>query len=284
MNPSKRCGWLMWLFFAIGFFGWQICHAQNSTLNDKFTFYCKMDDDGVWTDEIGTNDLVENSVNATTASGIVNLGFDSYVPTNQYYLYHADAAEFSFGDVSMGIVCSLIFGSEFSDFPGVVTKDNVTSGNRNYGILWWKSTDTFSFYRGTTGTSIISADVVITPAPLGDTLIIIGWFNKDVDRVYLRIWDMNTEIGFDSTDYVGTAYDSGVQIQFGRLAGSYNGDWILDEVGIFSSIPTTQEQNDYVAAMRNGDSFPLPDTTPQEEEPATEVKRTFDTFDGFKTW
>lgn len=232
--------------------------AQNPT--PKIVAFWALDDDGTWADVVGSQNLTDNNGGVTNVAGVVGNGA-SFNGTANTFLYVADAAANSFGNVSMGITCWVKISAENVAYSGAVVKDLTSSGNRPYSLTYTAADGAWRFTRGTSaaGTGIDKA-VGSVGYVVGSWYFVAGWHNASTNRLYLRVYSTSALVSFDSVAVTGTPYDASIDLRIGTLvAEEFNG--IIDEVALWNAVPTISDLEN-IWNSGAGRAFPYPDLTP----------------------
>lgn len=224
-------------------------NVSHAALTTNLVSYWKLDESsGTRVDSPGANDLTDNNTVAA-AAGIINNGADFEKDTSEY-LNITDASQTG---LEGGASWSISFWAKFeSDFAAngetrtIVNKTGGSDGTRGYTLSFRRvdafGGDVIQFTTSTDGTNANNNNYFVAAAIAIGTLE--HWvITINTTGTTITVYRDNSLVG--STAINGAAFDNtgDFSIGAGYDAGSFNSyfDGILDEVGIWSRIITTDE-------------------------------------------
>jgi hypothetical protein len=220
--------------------------TSNSLLND-LSNYWKLEEGGSTprADSAGSSPLTPSAGLAavSTVAGKIGLCQPLYSPENRY-LYAADSAELSTGDISFTISVWIYLDSagQVSSNPGLVTKWGAVDANREYMLLYdttgalggTANRFVFAVMAGTTKTQLVAGF-----APSTDTWYhVVAWRDKTASTINVQV---NGGTIY-STAQSGAINDGAAQLQIGAINAADALTGRIDEVSIWKRALTLSER------------------------------------------
>ena len=207
-------------------------------LTDNLVGYWKLDEaSGTRNDAVGSAHLTDTGT-VGSATGKVGTAADVELGN---YLTVADPAALSFpGDTDFTVAAWLQFESKAADEMFAVGKGD--GDGAEYGIEWNPGSDRLQFavYASDgfgTGQSA-TASTLGSPA-LATWYYVVGWYDATAEEVRIQVNNGTV----DAASYTAGSYNSDAAFTIGSYpAFNLHWDGLIDEVGIWSRVLTTEER------------------------------------------
>lgn len=211
-------------------------------LTDNLVAYYKCDEaSGNALDAVGSTTLTDTN-GVGTAPGIINTARDFEASLSQYF-FVLDPPALVTGNIDFTWQAWVQLESKPGSLLNVLGKENTSSVNTEYSLRWTNTNDRFEFYVGGASYTIATANNLGAPS-IGTWYHILGWHDSVADTVSIRV-----NGGTANTVSTGGNAPSVTTNQF-ILGGTQQSsaptrfwDGLIDEVGFWKRVLTTQEQN-----------------------------------------
>lgn len=202
-------------------------------LIDNLISYWKMDEaSGDAVDSHGTNTLTDQNT-VGSAAGKINNGRDFERDSVEHFT-HTDNASLSTGDIDFTF--AFWFKPEtVVDFEWILAKDDLSS-NRDYGF-YSDASGTVYFYVVTGSSVQVPSNVNISA---GTWYHIVGWHDSVNNEIGIAI---NAGTAATQAHSLGVN-DTTAGFCIGGASGTNTADGIIDEVGFWKRVLTSQERTD----------------------------------------
>ncbi len=213
-----------------------------STLLDSVVAHWNLDEtSGTRVDSFGSNDLAD-AVTTPIATGKLGNALDFEEGVDDY-LFLADNAALSMGDIDFTVACWLQIESTGAD-KFALGKFLTTGDQREYAILYRNATDRIQWRCSSDGTSgnttLLDADTLGAPST-GTWYFVVCWYDVTIDKLGIQVNNGTADL---SGEHLLGAADKTSEFDIGRRDGSTTDDWdgLIDEVSIWKRLLTANEK------------------------------------------
>lgn len=201
---------------------------------DNLVSYWKLDEaSGDRADSHGSNTLTDNNT-VTSATGVINSAAD-FESTNSETLSHTSNSDFQTGDIDFTWTCWVKLESK-PNHMGIISKYS-----DEYTIWFESASDRFEFFVGTgaLGAARVTANNFGAPS-LGSWCFIVAWHDSVNNVVGIQVNNGTA----NTVSHSGGITANSNGFVMGNVNSSFPYDGLIDEVGYWKRILTTQEKTD----------------------------------------
>jgi hypothetical protein len=205
-------------------------------LSDNLIAYYSLDEaSGNALDAHGSNDLTENST-VGIGTGKVN-GARDFEQTESDYFEIADNTDLSTGDIDFTI--ALWFKPESTPvINGIACKGTAGGANTEWSLFSFLTSNwQFQVYQSTTAYTAINS--AVAPSA-GNWFFLVAWHDSAANTINLQV---NNGKPASTAHSIGVN-DGNESFNIGRASATYFGDGLIDEVGFWKRVLTSDERTE----------------------------------------